>query len=341
MTSMTGVEGSSGLGVGRALGAAAPGHPAEDEALASEPAGRRREDRIVGASEATRRLIAQASEAARTQLPVWLSGPPGSDRELVARAIHTWSRRTTEPMEVLRCAAIPEALQGRELFGCAEGVYPAVPGAYAGALQRAASSTLFLDQIEELRSDTRTQLLDAIGEGDFRREGDARSQQLTVRLILGTERRDAPPLVQPFHAIQIRPLAERPEDVLPLAAHYLRAFSEEAGLRPLGFTADARACLQAEVWPGDVQELRERVRQAVRLAGDGAISAEALMLAKDSEQVPSFKEAKRAFETRYVEGLLRRCGGNISRAARLAKKDRKDFYDVIRRTGIDPAVFRG
>ena len=78
----------------------------------------------------------------------------------------------------------------------------------------------------------------------------------------------------------------------------------------------------------------------MRLAGSGAISAEALLLAADGESIPSFKEAKRAFETRYVMGLLRRCGGNISRAARLAKKDRKDFYDVIRRTGVDPSEFR-
>ena len=77
-----------------------------------------------------------------------------------------------------------------------------------------------------------------------------------------------------------------------------------------------------------------------RLAGNGAVSAEALMLAADGEEVPSFKAAKRAFETRYVEGLLRRCSGNISRAARLAKKDRKDFYDVIRRTGVNPQDFR-
>jgi len=109
----------------------------------------------------------------------------------------------------------------------------------------------------------------------------------------------------------------------------------------VGFTSEARSALLAETWPGNVRELGERVRQAVRLAGNGAVSAEALLLASpDAEQVPSFKEAKRAFETRYVIGLLRRCAGNISRAARLAKKDRKDFYDVIRRTGIDPTEFR-
>jgi two-component system response regulator GlrR len=89
-----------------------------------------------------------------------------------------------------------------------------------------------------------------------------------------------------------------------------------------------------------VLELRERVRQAVRLAGRGAVGAEALLLARDGDPLPSFKEAKRAFETRYVQTLLRRCGGNISRAARLAKKDRKDFYDVIRRTGVNPEDFR-
>jgi two-component system response regulator GlrR len=76
----------------------------------------------------------------------------------------------------------------------------------------------------------------------------------------------------------------------------------------------------------------------VRLNGSGALTAEALLLARD--KAPSFKEAKRAFERRYVESLLRRCEGNISRAARLARKDRKDFYDVLRRTGIDPTSFR-
>ena len=93
--------------------------------------------------------------------------------------------------------------------------------------------------------------------------------------------------------------------------------------------------------PGGSALASERIRQAIRLAGKGAISAEALMLSTEGDEVPSFKEAKRAFETRYVEGLLRRCSGNISRAARMAKKDRKDFYDVIRRTSVDPGQFRG
>jgi two-component system response regulator GlrR len=141
--------------------------------------------------------------------------------------------------------------------------------------------------------------------------------------------------------IRIEPLASRTEDILPLAAHFLSDFAADEGVEPVGFSADARRWLIEEPWTGNVRELRERIRQAIRLAGQGAISAESLMLSTEGDEVPSFKDAKRAFETRYVEGLLRRCGGNISRAARMAKKDRKDFYDVIRRTGVDPSEFRG
>jgi two-component system response regulator GlrR len=308
----------------------------------SEPVGRRREDRIVGASEATRQLIAQAQAAARGDLPVLLLGPPGSDKATVARAIHTWALRVDARLESLACSAVPEALQSRELFGCSEGVYPAVPGAYTGALERAAGGSLLLEDVHALRPEVLTALWQSVRERRFRREGDSLPRGLTARVVVtAVPEADVGLLDLPHHEVRIRALSERSEDVLPLAAHFLRAFAEEAGLRPLGFTADARLCLQSEPWPGDVAELRERMRQAVRLAGNGAVTAEALMLARDADDVPSFKEAKRAFETRYVMGLLRRCKGNISRAARLAKKDRKDFYDVIRRTGIDPTQFRG
>jgi two-component system response regulator GlrR len=309
--------------------------------LRSEPAGRRREDRIVGASEATRQLIAQATAAARTDLPVVLLTAPGSDHELVARAIHSWSPRAERSLQVLSCAGVPEALQSRELFGCSAGTYPALPGEYVGALERCADSTLVLESLDALRDEVFRALWTAAREKSFRREGEAQGRALRTRVVCASAANKPLDLGElPHHEIRLVPLRDRLEDVLPLAAHYLRAFSEEAGREPVGLTADARSCLLTETWPGDVRELRERIRQAVQLAGDGALTAEALMLARDADDVPSFKDAKRAFETRYVTGLLRRCDGNISRAARMAKKDRKDFYDVIRRTGVDPSDFR-
>ncbi len=311
----------------------------EAEAAAAAPTGKRREDAIVGASEATRTLIAQATAAARSELPVWLSGPPGSDREGVARAIHAWSARARGELSVLVCGAIPEALQERTLFGCAAGHYPAIPGAHAGALERPATSTVFIDGIDALRPAVRDKLLHAVALRSFRREGEAQDRPLGAKVVLASDASAPTPLAQiPHHDIRLTPLAQRREDVLSLAAHFLRVFADEASLPPVGFTADARDSLLEEPWTGDVLELRARVRDAVRLAGSGALTAEALLLARD--KAPSFKEAKRAFERRYVESLLRRCDGNISRAARLARKDRKDFYDVLRRTGIDPSKFR-
>jgi len=300
------------------------------------PSGRRRGDRIVGAGRATQEVVELAIVAARSDRPVVISGPQGSGKDHLARAIHAWGGRSAGPFVVVSTAVVPEAQIGRELFG-------ASAAGEAGALDRAAGGTLVLDGVDRLVDGVRAQLARAVAEGRYARESDPSAVALRARIIatsgMPLERSPFGDVAQ--HLIRLLPLAERPEDILPLAAHFLRLHADEEGVTAVGFTADARNALVSEPWTGNVRELGERIRHAVRLAGNGAISSEALLLAAaDNEQVPSFKEAKRAFETRYVVGLLRRCGGNISRAARLAKKDRKDFYDVIRRTGIDPTEFR-
>jgi len=282
-------------------------------------AGRRRSDRIVAASAATQEVVDQASSVARSDTPVLITGPSGSGRKHLARAIHQWSTRAGAPIVEIQLAGTSESVQQRELFG--DG------GANVGALGRAEGGTILLESCELLAP----ALLERLTEG-------ARNGAPRARLI-ATASRDIPA----FNGlrIQLRGLADRREDILPLAAHFLAEFAAEDSIEPIGFSGEARRLLLEESWAGNVRELRERIRQAIRLSGQGAVSAEALMLATDLDEVPSFKDAKRAFETRYVEVLLRRCGGNISRAARMAKKDRKDFYDVIRRTGIDPGQFRG
>ncbi len=306
------------------------------------PAGRRRSDRVVGAGRATQEVVDQAMAVARSDRPVLLVGPEGAGKEHVARAIHDWSGRKNGPLVVVSCTVVSDTLLGREIFGCSESAHPSLPEESAGALMRAAGGTLLIDAIDRLPASVCEQLVKAISDGRFQREGDGVSAPLRTRLMAMTLSAPEPSPFgdQPHHMIRIAPLADRREDVLPLAAHFLGLYAAELGVKPVGFTTDARNALLGETWPANVRELAERVRQAIKLSGGGAISAEALLLAADGEQVPSFKEAKRAFETRYVTGLLRRCGGNISRAARLAKKDRKDFYDVIRRTGVDPAEFR-
>lgn len=304
--------------------------------------GRRRGDRLVGASAASQRGIEQAVAASRSDHPTCIIGASGTGKAFLARAIHAWSKRAEEPFVERTCSALPDALQMREIFGCAANVHPRVPDAYEGALAQAGQGSLLLIGVDRLRADVRNAFIQALNDGGFHREGESARIPLRARVIVTSESPDFTKALGslPHHAIELAPLTERSEDVLPLAAHFLSACAEETGLKFAGFTEEARTALLDEEWSGNLRELRERIRQAVRLSGGGAITAESLLLARDGAEVPSFKDAKRAFETRYVVGLLRRCRGNISRAARLAKKDRKDFYDVIRRTGVDPTEFR-
>jgi two-component system response regulator GlrR len=296
----------------------------------------------VGTSRAIQDVVEQAVGAAASELPVRISGPAGSGKEHVARAIHSWSSRASGPFVLISCVGVPQVLRGRELFGCAESTYPSLPHAYEGGLQRAAGGTLLVDHAEVLSGDLLQAFAKALADGRFQPEGDAGALALRARVIVVSRTPLSPSPFRdlPHHELEVPSLAERSEDILPLAAHFLGLLVAEAGHEPIGFTGEARIALCAEPWPGNVRELSQRIVQAVRLSGSGAISAEALMISTSPEEIPSFKDAKRAFERRYVTGLLRRCDGNISRAARMAKKDRKDFYDVIRRTGVDPTEFR-
>jgi len=244
---------------------------------------------------------------------------------------------------ILPISSTPESQHDLDLFGASNPVSTRSDGSEGsdGALGRAAQGTLLIDGIDCLEQGVRARLVQAIQAGGYARPGLPDPIPVTARVIATAENSEEAWLDGlPIQTVAVESLEWRQEDILPLCAHFLAEFADEHGVEPIGFTTDARNWLVEERWEGNVRELRERIRQAVRLCNNGAISAEALMLAIDGEEVPSFKQAKRAFETRYVEGLLRRCGGNISRAARLAKKDRKDFYDVIRRTGVDPSQFR-
>ncbi len=302
--------------------------------------GRRQSDRIVAASESAQRSVDQATACARGSAAVLIVGPNGSGRQHFGRAIHAWSNRAGQPFVIFSTTGTPEDLQQRELFGSSDGS-PTLSENTEGALASAGRGSLLVAGIDRLEASVRAALIQAVETGSFVRPGQSEPVSVAARVIATADRAGEKLLGDiPTAVVTLDALSERREDVLPLAAHFLAEAADLEEVRPIGFTSDARHWLVEEDWSGNVRELRERIRQSVRLSSDGVISAESLMLATDGDEVPSFKDAKRAFETRYVEGLLRRCSGNISRAARLAKKDRKDFYDVIRRTGVDPSEFR-
>ena len=329
-TGSTGLGGSAGRGETTAGDGAIADRVAGSGGGTGQWIGRGRNDRIISASALMQAVVDQASAIARSNEAVLLLGPSGSGRKHVARAIHQWSARAAGPLVELSVFGMAEAIQLRELFG--DGT--STSGAAGGAFGRAEGGSLAIEGAEFLSPASLARLGTAIHEA----AGSATRARVLATVSTTTT---ANLSVLPGQRVQIAPLADRTEDILPLAAHFLAEFALADSVEIVGFSVDARRWLIEEPWTGNVRELRERIRQAIRLAGHGAISAEALMLSTEGDEVPSFKDAKRAFETRYVEGLLRRCSGNISRAARMAKKDRKDFYDVIRRTGVEPGQFRG
>jgi two-component system response regulator GlrR len=321
-------------------------------------AGRGGGDRLVGASRAIQTVREQVAVAARGRFPVWIQGEDGIDRELVGRLIHEGSEWTRGGFFALDASVVPAALVGRELLGAAPDAIPALPGSYVGAFQRCAGGTVLVEELQSIPKDVQQSIATAIEEGVFRRVGESEERPFECRLIgAGRARLDSlasdggliTGLLERLKLLELflPPLRERPEDIVPLAAQSLANARAElqvetgqpSGVR--GFSPAAIERLVSYSWPGNDRELREHIRAALRLAKGDEIASEDIVLGWESEaSVPPFRDAKRSFEREYVTRVLRLCRGNISRAARIAKKDRKDFYDVMRRNSIDPQQFR-
>jgi two-component system response regulator GlrR len=324
----------------------------------SVPIARRRTDRLVGTSRGVLRTLEQVAVAGRGRFHVHVSGEEGVEKDLVARLIHEASEWADGGFFAIDASLVHETLVGRELFGAERAAIASLPTESVGALDRMAGGTVLVDHIEALPKDLQHALAAALRDGRFRRIGGTTTHPLECRVICASpESLDAgvhagrvvPELAERLRLLEIQlpPLRERREDILPLAAQSLAAAREEVErefgrpARVRGFTREALERLRDHAWPGNERELREQVHAAVRLTREEEIGTNDLLLGPElGDEVPSFRDAKRKFERDYVSRVLKLCKGNISRAARIAKKDRKDFYDVMRRNQINPAAFR-
>ena len=343
-----------------AAGAAHDGRSAEPRAAPSAEAPgsaaphRRRSDLLVGTSPAMTRVHELVVVAARTEIPVLILGESGTGKELVARAVHYTGPRSARPFITVNCGAIPETLMEDELFGHARGAYTGAHADKKGVFEEADGGSLFLDEIGELYPSCQVKLLRVLQEREVRRLGDTRNRSINVRVIAATNRDLKKDMEQRrfredlFHRISvlpisIPPLRERHDDVPLLVGQFMTQFNRELGRSITAFTPRALERLKAYPWPGNVRELENRIKQAMLMAKGDVVDAESLALFSGQApgtEFPSFRKAKTEFERGYVVQALRATGGKVAAAARLAGKDRKDFYALMKKHGIDPDDYR-
>jgi two-component system response regulator GlrR len=335
--------------VARALALSAPDVPATDSAGGDQAW---RAD-IVSRSPAMTELLAEARLVAASDASVLLRGESGSGKELLAQAIHRASRRALRPFVAVNCSAIPETLLESELFGHVKGAFTGATKDRAGLFQAADGGTLFLDEIGDMPPPLQVKLLRVLQERAVRPVGANRSVAIDVRLLSATHR-DLEALLADgsfredlFYrlnvvTLRLPSLAERREDIPLLAQHFLAQLAQRHGRTLHGFAPDALRALATAPWPGNVRQLHNVVEQVCALSTGPLVPLALVQRALRSPEVAvlPYAEARRRFERDYLVGLLKLTDGHVADAARLAERNRTEFYRLLQKHGLGPDRLR-
>jgi two-component system response regulator GlrR len=303
---------------------------------------------IVTRSAIMEERLAQAHMVAGTDARVLIIGESGTGKELLARAMHKASPRRARPFVVIHCTGIPEDQLDAELFGAS-----ATTGKeQQGALAQADGGTALLDEIGELPARLQQKLLRALQEDAVRPVGADAPHAINTRVISTTSHdlqeaaatgRFREDLYYRLNVVQIEmpPLARRREDIPLLIAHFLAQIAAETGQRSI-FPPEALELLATADWPGNVRQLQNLVRQAVAMSQTPIVPVELVQqcLGGAPGRLPSFDEARDEFTRGYLSQILQITGGNVSQAARLAKRNRTDFYKLLGRHQLVPEDFK-
>lgn len=308
---------------------------------------------LIGESKVFRDMVKSIPLIARCDASVLISGETGTGKELCARAIHYLSPRAHQAFVPVNCGAIPAELVENELFGHERGAFTTAVRAQPGLVDEAAGGTLFLDEIDCLPLLSQVKLLRFLQEREYRPLGAAKTHRADVRVITaatvdlddavksGRFRQD---LYYRLNVIPLRlpPLRERRGDVPLLAHHFLTRYAAEFNKSTLSFSAKALELLSDYGWPGNIRELEHLVERAVALSECEVIEGDDLNLPRGTTapRPTSFREAKAQFERTYIEDLLFANHGNITKAAQAAHKNRRAFWELIRKHHIDVQSFR-
>ncbi len=308
---------------------------------------------IVYRSAIMEELLSRAKLVAETDSTVLIRGESGTGKELLAIAIHKASAYKKGPFIPVNCSAIPETLLESELFGHVKGSFTGALKSYAGLFQSAHNGTLFLDEIGDMPLHIQVKLLRVLQDRHIRPVGSSRPIPVNVRIISATHRNLEQAILENtfredlFYrlnvvSIELPPLHKRKEDIPPLAEHFVSILTEKADGQEKRFTPEAMKVLVEAPWPGNIRQLYNVVENAVAMATSSLISEDLLYdaLKQHQKKILSLAEAKRQFEQQYLIQLLQTTRGNVSQAARMADRNRTDFYKLLNRHHIVPAMYK-
>lgn len=308
---------------------------------------------IVTRSPLMLRLLEQAGMVAQSDVSVLINGQSGTGKEIVAQAIHNASPRHDKPFVAINCGALPEQLLESELFGHARGAFTGAVSNREGLFQAAEGGTLFLDEIGDMPVALQVKLLRVLQERKVRPLGSNRDIEINVRIISATHR-DLPKAMARgefredlFYrlnvvSLKIPPLSERTEDIPLLANHLLRQSADRHKPFVRAFSSDAMKRLMAAKWPGNVRQLVNVIEQCVALTSSPVIGDALVEQALEGENtaLPTFVEARNQFELNYLRKLLQITKGNVTHAARMAGRNRTEFYKLLSRHELDANDFK-
>ena len=308
---------------------------------------------IVTRSPLMLRLLEQAGMVAQSDVSVLINGQSGTGKEIVAQAIHNASPRHDKPFVAINCGALPEQLLESELFGHARGAFTGAVSNREGLFQAAEGGTLFLDEIGDMPVALQVKLLRVLQERKVRPLGSNRDIEINVRIISATQS-DLPKAMARgefredlFYRLnvvnlKIPPLSERTEDIPLLANHLLRQSADRHKPFVRAFSSDAMKRLMAAKWPGNVRQLVNVIEQCVALTSSPVIGDALVEHALEGENtaLPTFVEARNQFELNYLRKLLQITKGNVTHAARMAGRNRTEFYKLLSRHELDANDFK-
>ena len=308
---------------------------------------------IITRNQAMKEVLQQAKMVAATDARVLITGESGTGKELLAQAIHQASDRRNKPFVAINCSAMAENLLESELFGHEKGAFTGATRSHDGLFQAAEGGTLMLDEIGDMPMRLQVKLLRVLQESQVRPVGSTEAKKIDVRVISATHRdlqelmgqgRFREDLYYRLNVVNIKlpTLDDRREDIPLLVAHFLQEISRELDQERKVYAPEAVEMLVTAEWPGNIRQLYNVVRQNVALSRSPVISGELVQqsLGEHAGKLASFTDARDEFTRNYLSQILQITMGNVSQAARLAKRNRTDFYKLLARHELNPDAFK-